>query len=110
MLADGSSLIILNKTKCEEHSECSGEKEMKLMKTGCNILPNKTQYLHNETWRTLEIKNGSFEITVDKPFLKVFHTIFQGKTNVPLNKSKNTEFAKKLEVTPVFKITRPGRK
>ena len=77
MFEDGSSLIILNKTKCEEHSECSGENEIDLPKTGYSILPYKTQYLHNDTWRALEIKNGSFEIPVDRPFLKVFHTIFR---------------------------------
>ena len=74
MFADGSSLIILNKTKCEENSECSGEKEIDLMKHGCSILPNRTQYLHNDTWKALEITpimKGSFEITADKPLLKV---------------------------------------
>ena len=77
MFADGSSLIVLNKTKCKENLECSGEKKIDLPKTGCSILPYKTQYLHNDTWRALEIKNGSFEIPVDRPFLKVFHTIFR---------------------------------
>ena len=75
MFADASSLIILNKTKCEESSECSGEMEVNLTKRGCSILPNKIQYLHNDTWNTLEIKKGSFEITADKPFLKVFQTL-----------------------------------
>ena len=68
---DGSSLIILNKTKCEENSECSGEKEIVLKKHGCSILPNKTQHLHNDTWKALKIKNKSFIMTADRPVLKV---------------------------------------
>ena len=63
--ADGSSIIILNKTKCEENSECLGEKEIDLTKTRCNLLPNRTQYLHNDTWTPLEMKNGCFEIAVN---------------------------------------------
>ena len=83
MFADSSSLIILNKTKCEEHSECSGEKKIDLTKTGCSILPNKTQYLHNDTWRALEINNGSFEIATDhdRPSLKVFVVVTLPKQN-----------------------------
>ena len=92
MFADGSSLIILNKTKCEEKSECSGEKEINLMKHGCSILPNRTQYLHNDTWKALEIKNGSFEIRVYSlypytAFLQVF------KTLIPINKAERNELA-----------------
>ena len=81
MFADGSSLIILNKTKCDEPSECSGKKEIDLTRTwhGCSMLPNKTQYLHNDTWRALEVKNGSFEITPGQPFLKVFQTLLRTK-------------------------------
>ena len=85
MFADGLSLIILNKTKCEENSECSGEKEIDLMKHGCSILPNRTQYLHNDTWKALEIRNGSFE-TVYRytlhsytAFLQVFRTLIPTK-------------------------------
>ena len=81
MLADSSSLIILNKTKCDEHSECSGKKEIDLISTwyGCSMVPNKTQYLHNDTWRALEVKSGSFEITPGQPFLKVFQTLLRTK-------------------------------
>ena len=64
--ADGSPLLILDKTKCEEQSECLGVKEIRLSKTKCFLLPNKTQYIHNDTWKALEIKNGSFAITVEK--------------------------------------------
>ncbi|CAB3998225.1 Hypothetical predicted protein [Paramuricea clavata] len=66
---DGSHLLILDKTKCEEQSECLGEKKIKLSNTKCFLLPNKTQYLHNDTWKALEIQNDSFEITVDKESL-----------------------------------------
>ena len=79
MFADGSSLIILNKTKCEEHSECSGEKEIILTKSGCSILTNKTQYLHNDTWKALEIKNKSFVMIADRPVLKVVHILLRAK-------------------------------
>ncbi|CAB3988118.1 Hypothetical predicted protein [Paramuricea clavata] len=61
--ADGSSLVILNKTKCEKESECLGEKEIKFSKAKCLLLPNKTQYLHNDTWKALEKKNGNFFIS-----------------------------------------------
>jgi hypothetical protein len=70
VFADGSPLLILHKTKCEERSECLGNKEISLSKTKCFLLPNKTQYLHNDTWKTLEMKNGSFAITVDKVSLQ----------------------------------------
>ena len=60
--ADGSSIITLNKTKCEENSECLGEKKIDLAKTGCTLLPHQSQYLHNDTWTPLEMKNGSFKI------------------------------------------------
>ena len=66
VFADGSPLLILDMTTCEEQSECLGGKEIKLSDTKCFLLPNKTQYLHNDTWKALEIKNGSFAITVDK--------------------------------------------
>ena len=82
MFADGSSLIILNKTKCEENSECSGEKEIDLKKHGCNILPNKIQYLQNDAWKAFkitQIKKGSFEITAGKPLLKVFKSSYSEK-------------------------------
>ena len=75
MFADGSSLIILNKTKCEQNSECSGEKEIDLMKHECSILPNETQYLHNDTWKALNIKNKSFVMIADRPVLKVVHIL-----------------------------------
>ena len=73
--ADGSSIITLNKTKCEENSECLGEKEIHLMKTRCTILTHQSQYLHNDTWKPLKMKNGSFEIEVNSQVyvsLKVF--------------------------------------
>ncbi|CAB4031177.1 Hypothetical predicted protein [Paramuricea clavata] len=60
IFADGSSLVILNKTKCEEQSDCLGEKRIRLSETKCFLLPNKIQYLHNDTWKALEIMNGSF--------------------------------------------------
>ncbi len=60
---DGLSLLILNKPKCEEGSECLGEKEISLSETKCSLLPNKTQYLHNNTWKPLQIKTGSFAIS-----------------------------------------------
>ena len=73
--ADGSSMIILNKTKCKENSECLGEKEINLRKTRCSLLSNQSQYLHNETWKPLEIKNDSFEIEVNMAIsLKVYQT------------------------------------
>ncbi|XP_028410778.1 uncharacterized protein LOC114533460 [Dendronephthya gigantea] len=70
---DGSSLVILNKTKCEEkESECIGTKTVSLEEMKCFFLPNRTQYLHNETWQSLEIKNSSLRITSteDKVHLK----------------------------------------
>ena len=77
---DGISIIILNKTKCEENSECSGEKEIDLKKTGCSFLLNQTQYLQNDTWTPMEMKKGSFEIAVNiKVSLKVFQTYKKGK-------------------------------
>ena len=70
--ADGSSIIILNKTKCEEKSEYLGEKEIDLNKTSCSLLPHKFQYLHNDTWKPLEMKNGSFSIkTMQRVSLQV---------------------------------------
>ena len=85
MFADASSLIILDKTKCEENSECLAEKEIDLMKHGCSILPNKTQYLHNDTWKALEMRNGSFEtvyiytLNSYTTFLQVFRTLIPTK-------------------------------
>lgn len=73
--ADDLSLVVLNKENCEKSSECSGEKQIDLFKTRCSLLPESTQYIHNETWTVLKrIRNGSFAITVDaneKVFLKV---------------------------------------
>lgn len=57
-----SSLIILNKTKCEESSDCSGDIEISLSKTKCLILPKKSQYLHDIAWRALEMSNGTLSI------------------------------------------------
>ena len=50
-----------------------GEKEIKLSKAKCFLLPNKSQYLHNDTWKALEKKNGSFFISssANKVSLKV---------------------------------------
>ena len=76
--ADGSSIIILNKTKCEQNSECLGEKEIDLTKTRCSLLLKRTQYLHNDTWTPLEMKKGSFRIAVSiKASLKVLQTYKQ---------------------------------
>jgi hypothetical protein len=70
--ADGSSVIILNKPKCEEKSEYSGEKAIDLRKTKCSLLPHKSEYLHNDTWKPLEMKNGSFSIkTTERVSLQV---------------------------------------
>ena len=84
--ADGSSIIILNNTECEEKSEYlgekseylgekseySGEKGIDLRKTSCSLLPHKSEYLHDDTWKPLEMKNGSFSIkTMDKVSLQV---------------------------------------
>lgn len=72
--ADDSSLVVLNEDDCEKTSKCSGEKQIDLFKTSCSLLPENTQYIHNDTWNVLKrIRNGSFAITVDvnKVFLKV---------------------------------------
>ena len=92
MFADSSSLIILDKIKCEEHSECSGEKEIDLTRTGCSILTNKIQHLHNDTWKALEENTGSFEITPYKPFLKVFLA-------VPLLETKLKRVCEKFDLS-----------
>ena len=68
---DGLWLIVLDKRKCEKHAQCSGKKEIDLKRTGCWVLPSKTQYFYNDTWKPLEVKTESFEITDNKPFLKV---------------------------------------
>ena len=78
--ADGSSIIILNKTNCEENSECLGENEIDLTKTRCTLLLNQTEYLYNDTWTPLEMKNGSLTIAVNnKTSLKVYQTFNQCK-------------------------------
>ena len=74
--ADRSSLVILNKKKCEEQSKCLGEKVISMKGTKCFVLPNKTQYLHNNKWEAMEIKTGSFAMfsSMDKVSLKVCQT------------------------------------
>ena len=73
--SDGSPIIVLNKTKCEENLECLGGKAINLRKIRCNLSQKKSQYLHNGTWKTLQIKNGSFTVTsMDKTSLKVGQT------------------------------------
>jgi hypothetical protein len=49
------------------------EKKINLKKTKCFLLSNKTQYIHNDTWKALKIKNGSFDVTssADEVSLKV---------------------------------------
>ena len=42
-------------------------------------LGNKTQYLHNDTWKALEIKNKSFVMIADRPVLKVVHILLREK-------------------------------
>ena len=63
IFADNSSLLILNAAKCEGNSNCFGEEMTNLRKKKCYLLPNKTKYIHNDTWKALEIKNGCFDIS-----------------------------------------------
>ena len=68
---DGSSILVLNDRRQNKTLECVGEKIIGMRKTTCSLLPNKTQYLHNETWKALEMKTASFEIRIDATVLKV---------------------------------------
>ena len=60
--ADGSSIVIVNVSHFEKENS---EKEIDLRKTGCSFLPNKLQYLHNDTWNKLKSNNSSVAIAVD---------------------------------------------
>ena len=73
---DGSSLAVLNQTtKCEEISQCLGEKEI-LVRTKfleCSLLRNKTSYLLKDGWQPLMTKRESLDVVVNgsKLLLKV---------------------------------------
>ena len=69
--SDGSSLLILNNRKHDKTIECVGEKIIVLNKTRCSFLSHETQYFHNESWDTLEMRIGSFELTMEQTRIKV---------------------------------------
>ena len=72
-----SSILILDRSRCDRYinSICHGSKEVNLQKTKCNLLPQKTQYLHDKTWKALNMKNGSFELKTDGASPKVMKKV-----------------------------------
>ena len=52
-----------------------GENIILLTKDRCNLLPSETHYLHKKSWETLNMKNGSLEITVKEARVKVYQIL-----------------------------------
>ena len=71
-----SSILILDKSKCDGYinSICHGSNKINLQKTKCNLLPQKTKYLH-DTWKALNMKNGSFKLKTDGASPKVIKKV-----------------------------------
>lgn len=63
--------------KCQDKSECSGEKEINVGRTvtECSLLPN--QYLPRDGWEPLSVKTDIFDVVTNesKTLLKVFTTM-----------------------------------
>ena len=70
----------MNETsKCVEQSKCLGEKEINIGKnvTECFFMSNKTQYLHEDGWKSLLIETESFDVVAkeNRVLLKVHHIL-----------------------------------
>ncbi len=72
---NGTSLVVLNQTKCQENSQCWGEKQINVGRNvkDCFLLSNRTQYLDKDGWQPLLVATESFDIvsSENKTSLKV---------------------------------------